>query len=208
MSPSAQHRRPLKARSSQWAKQAASWLTNSRITPNQISVASLVFAVAGAVLLLCSARPVALMGCALCIQARLLCNLLDGMVAVEGGKHSAFGPLYNELPDRLADTVLMVALGYAIEQPWLGWFSALMAVLTAYVRAVGGSLGLPQDFRGPMAKQHRMAVMTAGCLLGAIEWPVLGTHGALTGAAFIIAFGAAATCVLRTLAIARQLQPR
>jgi len=59
-----------------------------------------------------------------------------------------------------------------------------------------------------MAKQHRMAVMTAGCLLGAIEWPVLGTHGALTGAAFIIAFGAAATCVLRTLAIARQLQPR
>jgi len=40
-----------------------------------------------------------------------LCNLLDGMVAIEHGKQSQLGVLYNELPDRVSDSVLFVALG-------------------------------------------------------------------------------------------------
>ena len=87
---------------------------------------------------------------------RLLCNLFDGMVAVEGGKQSAIGSLYNEFPDHVADSLLIVGLGYAIGQSDLGWFAALAAALTAYVRVFGGSLGLTQSFMGPMAKQHRM----------------------------------------------------
>ena len=31
-------------------------------------------------------------------QGRLLCNLFDGMVAVEGGKREADGPFWNEAP--------------------------------------------------------------------------------------------------------------
>ena len=92
------------------------------------------------------------------------------MVAVEGGKKSALGPLYNEFPDRIADSLLIVALGYAIGWPSLGWFGALAAALTAYIRVFGGSLGLPQDFRGPMAKQQRMAALTLACVVGAAEW--------------------------------------
>lgn len=206
MHPPEHNRRPLKTRSSRWAKQAASFLADSRISPNQISLASVVLAVLGAALLLCYRTPVGLIGCACCIQGRLACNLLDGMVAIEGGRQSALGPLYNEFPDRIADAVLIVALGYAITLPWIGWFGALMAILTAYVRVAGGALGLPQDFRGPLAKPHRMAVMTAGCLLGALELPVFGTSYALTTAAFLIAFGAVVTCILRTRLIARQLQ--
>ena len=38
----------------------------------------------------------------------------------------------------------------------LGWAAAVLALLTAYIRALSGSLGLPQRFLGPMAKQHRM----------------------------------------------------
>ena len=200
------NRRPLKTRSSHWAKQTASFLAGSNISPNQISVASIFFAVIGAALLLCYPNPAGLIGCGCCIQGRLACNLLDGMVAIEGGKQSALGPLYNEFPDRIADAILIVALGYAIELPWIGWFGALMAVLTAYVRVSGGALGLPQDFRGPLAKPHRMAVMTAGCLLGALEVAVFGTNYALTVAAFIIAFGAVVTCILRTRVIAGQLR--
>ena len=45
---------------------------------------------------------------------------------------------------------------------WLGWLGALAAAVTAYIRVLGGSLGLPQDFRGPLAKPHRMVVMTSG----------------------------------------------
>ena len=86
------------------------------------------------------------------------------MVAIEGGKQSPLGMLYNEFPDRIADSLLIVALGYVISLPWIGWLGALAAMATAYIRVFGGALGLAQDFRGPMAKQHRMAVMTAGCL--------------------------------------------
>jgi phosphatidylglycerophosphate synthase len=137
---------------------------------------------------------------------RLLCNLFDGMVAIEGGKKSDIGSLYNEFPDRIADSLLIVGLGYAIGHPDLGWFAALVAALTAYVRVFGGSMGLKQTFIGPMAKQHRMAVMTAGLLGNAVEASVYGTHYVLLIALAVIAIGSVATCVTRTLAICGQLK--
>jgi phosphatidylglycerophosphate synthase len=44
---------------------------------------------------------------------------------------------------------------------------------TAYVRAVGKAAGAPSDFRGPMAKQQRMALVTAlsvACALAPAAW--------------------------------------
>ena len=198
-------RRPLRTRRAGWSQRLAKALARSRITPNQISVLSMVFAAIGAALLLYPPTPVVLVLVALCVQLRLLCNLLDGMVALEGGKGSATGVLYNELPDRVADSLFLVPLGYAAGFGWLGWLCALLAALTAYIRVTGGSLGLPQDFRGPQAKPHRMFVMTVGCLLGAAEIALWNSLYALLGAAVLIAIGTAWTCVARTRAIARLL---
>ena len=200
------NRRPIQSRSSKLAQRLAARLARTAITPNQISVLSVVFALAGALCLVLLPGPIGTLACALGIQGRLACNLLDGMVAVEGGKRSALGDLFNEFPDRIADSIFIVALGYATDLPALGWFGALAAALTAYIRVFGGSLGLPQDFRGPMAKQHRMAVMTLACLVGAFEHLLTGTVYALTAAAVVIAVGCAITCVTRTLAIASRLQ--
>jgi phosphatidylglycerophosphate synthase len=200
------NRRPIASRSSGWARASASFLAATSVTPNQVSSASIPFAAIGAALLLWMPDAVGLIGCALAIQARLVCNLLDGMVAVEGGKKSALGPLYNEFPDRIADSLLIVAAGYAAGWPALGWFGALAAALTAYIRVFGGSLGLPQDFRGPMAKQQRMAVLTLACVIGAAEWLALGSRYALSVAVAVIALGSVATCVARTFAIAAQLR--
>ena len=47
-------------------------------------------------------------------------------------------------------------------------------------------LGQPQDFCGPMAKQQRMAVLTAACVVGAAEWLFAGTQYALIAAAVVI----------------------
>jgi phosphatidylglycerophosphate synthase len=200
------NRRPLASRSSAWAKAAAAFLARTSVTPNQISAVSVLFAAIGAALLAFRPDAIGLIGCAVAVQARLVCNLLDGMVAIEGGKKSPVGALYNEFPDRIADSLLIVALGYAIGWPALGWFGALAAALTAYIRVFGGSLGLPQDFRGPMAKQQRMAVLTAACVAGAAEWLWTGTRYALLAAAIIIAAGAVVTCATRTRAIVAQLQ--
>jgi phosphatidylglycerophosphate synthase len=200
------NRRPIASRSAGWAKVSASFLARTNVTPNQISATSVVFAAVGAALLVLKPDAIGLIGCALAVQARLVCNLLDGMVAIEGGKKSAVGALYNEFPDRIADSLLIVALGYCVGWPALGWFGALAAALTAYVRVFGGSLGLAQDFRGPMAKQQRMAVLTVACVAGAAEHVLTGTRYALIAAAVIIAAGAVVTCVTRTLAIAAELR--
>jgi phosphatidylglycerophosphate synthase len=201
-------RRPLKSRGSGWAQALAGALARSPVTPNQISVASIAFAGAGAAALLCWRTPAGLVLCALCVQLRLLCNLLDGMVAVEGGKGSPAGALYNEFPDRIADSLFLVALGHGAGLPWLGWLCALLAALTAYVRVTGASLGLAADFRGPMAKPQRMAVLTLACLAAALELHLRGSvHALLVGAA-LIAAGSALTCATRTVAIATQLRAK
>jgi len=200
------NRRPIAARGSAWAQRIAGALARSAITPNQISVASVLFAAIGATLLAWWPTAPGLVLCAACVQLRLVCNLLDGMVAMEGGKASAVGKIYNEFPDRVADSLLIVALGYACGMPWLGWLGALLAALTAYIRVFGGSLGFAQDFRGPFAKQQRMAVLTVACIAGAAEsyWHPQ-RHGLLAAAA-LIAVGSLLTCITRTRAIAKQLQ--
>ena len=155
------NRRPTAARGSGLAQHSAAALARTAITPNQISMASIVFAGIGTAALVWWPTWEGLVLCAVCVQLRLLCNLLDGMVAVEGGKGSIFSRIYNEFPDRLTDTLFIVALGYACGMPWLGWLGALLAVATAYVRVFGGSLGLAQDFRRPLIEAlHRGESLT------------------------------------------------
>jgi phosphatidylglycerophosphate synthase len=198
-------RRPLASRTTRWATTLAAAAVRAGLSADGISIFSLVFSVAGAGALLLLPRPWNLLAGAVGIQLRLLCNLLDGMVAIEGGKKSRVGVLYNEVPDRVADSLFLVALGYAIGIPWLGWLAALAAAVTAYIRVLGGTFGLAQDFRGPLAKQHRMAVMTLGLLLGIGEWLWDGGQRIVVAAACVIAFGAIVTCGTRIRAIARQL---
>ncbi len=198
-------RRPLASRSNSIAIRIAAALARSAITRNQISLLSMVFALLGAVLLL-KPTPLNLIAAAVCIQLRLLCNLLDGMVAMEGGKASAVGALYNDVPDRIADPLLIVAAGYACGYPELGWLASLLAVLTAYIRLLGASVGLAQDFRGPMAKPQRMAVLTLACFAGAAELHWRHSLHAITAAVSVIALGALVTCGNRLWVMAAALK--
>ncbi|MDR0781012.1 MAG: CDP-alcohol phosphatidyltransferase family protein [Pseudomonadales bacterium] len=200
-----ENRRPLKVREREWAKRCARWLSRRAITPNQISIGSVVCALLAALSLLALREGylLAAWAAALFIQCRLLCNLFDGMVAVEGGKSTPAGELFNDIPDRLADPLILVAAGYAVAVvSWgadLGWLAALLAVLTAYVRTLASASGAPTRFTGPMAKQQRMAVMTLAALLTPLESFFNGTTGyALLLALLLIAVGSAVTAARRT----------
>jgi phosphatidylglycerophosphate synthase len=200
-------RRPLAVRSQAWAQRCARWIASRAITPNQISLLSIFFAALGALSLLYATRYAFLLA-ALCIQLRLLCNLFDGMVAIEGGKASATGSLFNEVPDRIADPLLLIAAGYALrpELHFLGWLAALLAVGTAYVRVLGGALGRAQDFRGPMAKQQRMAILTIACVVACLVSFWHSPEPVLILALAVITLGSAWTCVRRLSAIAASLR--
>lgn len=203
-----EQRRPIKLRSKAWAATAAAQLVKAKITPNQVSVASAVFASAGAALLIQShfqSSPTLvvfeLLAVPIFIQLRLLCNMLDGLMAVEYGKATKSGELFNEMPDRVSDFALLAAAGYAVSGGELaislGWAAAGFAVCTAYVRAFGARYMKSQDFSGPMAKQHRMFALTVGCLATAIQYAFTGSATIMLGTLTIIALGSALTCVNR-----------
>lgn len=220
-------RRALKSRESAWAHALASWLTRAGVGPNAISLLSVVFA-GGAMACFLSAGDqtstggivAAWMGALACIQLRLLCNLMDGMVAVEGGKGSPVGAIFNDAPDRVADVLILVGAGYSgagdpgvvklFEMIPMGWCCAVVALWTAYIRVLGASLTGKHDFRGPMAKQHRMALMCGGIILEMIQHLSGRDRVGILIALTLIFFGGLWTCWcrLRVIAAALMQQPR
>jgi phosphatidylglycerophosphate synthase len=190
------NRRPLSTRNSAWAQGLARALAAQKVSPNAISSVGMVFATVGALGYWAAVRwPelrwVWLLVGAAGVQLRLLCNLMDGLVAVEGGLKGRAGDLFNEAPDRYEDVVLLAAAGLAAGAPILGWVAACAAVLTAYVRAFGASLGKGQDYCGPLAKQQRMFFLTVGTVAAIFHAP------ALAWALWVIAVGAFVTALRR-----------
>jgi phosphatidylglycerophosphate synthase len=141
---------------------------------------------------------------ALTIQARLVCNLIDGMVAVEGGKGARDGPFWNEAPDRLSDLLFLTGAGIAAGNATLGALAASLAIATAYLRELGRAEGFPPDFSGPMAKPQRMAALTVGTLIAA----VVSTEWMLTATLWIILAGSALTILRRSWTLVEGLKTR
>lgn len=212
-------RRPLKSRETKWAHVIANRLARARIRPNTISIAGVAFAGLSATSFYFAGNKrldwhwSVLLAIALCgMQLRLLCNLFDGMVAIEGGFKTKAGELFNELPDRFSDALIFIGAGYSVRDfAWtrdLGWAAAVLAVITAYVRALGASMGAGQHFAGPMAKQQRMGLMTAACVIGAFApfWPVVTRIIPFTLG--VIAAGCIVTIFRRCNRIAREMDAR
>ncbi|NLT26726.1 MAG: CDP-alcohol phosphatidyltransferase family protein [Microbacteriaceae bacterium] len=212
-------------RTSGWATRIADALAAMRLTPNTISVISVAFAAIAAACLVASAfvgddaRWSLLTAAAVLLPLRLLCNMLDGMLAVEHDLRTPTGDLFNELPDRIADLVVLAAAGYATAGVWmlgatdvgvaLGWTAAALALLTAYVRTLGAANGVGNFFDGPMAKPPRMWAVVAAALVSLAEplldWP----RGVVLAVALaVIAVGALVTVLVRLRRIVAALRAR
>jgi phosphatidylglycerophosphate synthase len=126
-----------------------------------------------------------------------MCNMMDGLVAVEGGQKSKGGDLFNEIPDRIEDSLFLAGAGIACGHVALGLVAALLAVFTAYVRAFGASLGQGQDFSGPLAKPQRMFFLTVGLLAAAAGALCNFTGNILAWMLAFIALGTAVTAARR-----------
>lgn len=203
-------RRPIASRETGWARGLTRALAKTSITPNQISIASMGFAALAGLALCFGAtsdgwvRIALLLLAALCCQLRLICNLLDGLVAVEAGKGSPDGAFWNEAPDRVSDILILVGIGYGIGLAALGWAAGTLAVATAYVRELGRATTGENDFSGPMAKPHRMAVVTIAAILAAFWYTTLILQIAL----WIVALGTVITIMRRSYRMIAHLKAR
>ncbi len=209
-----QNRRPLGSRNAAWAKSLAVRAVQKGITPNQISQLSVACAALGTLFYTVSPFGPGILQWLMLIlaagvcQARLVCNLIDGMVAVEGGQGTKDGPFWNEAPDRVSDLLLLTGAGIAAGNPGLGMFASALAILTAYLRELGRAEGFTPDFSGPMAKPQRMAVLTVGTILAAFAPFGTTATGLLTLTLWIIVAGTAATAVRRALFLTDALKER
>src|SRR6185437_11072107 len=103
--------RPLASRSWRVAVVLSHWLARRGVRANSISVAGMAAGILAGVALALTGRvtlpALAWLAAAALVQARLLANLLDGMVAIESGRASRVGELFNEVPDRVSDAATL-----------------------------------------------------------------------------------------------------
>src|SRR5947207_12418360 len=210
-------RRPIATRNRKWAQSSTAWLASRNVSPNAISVAGMCACIVGGIALgltsIVDYRILWLIA-ALGAQLRLTANMLDGMVAIASSRTSKTGDLYNEVPDRISDAVVFIGAGFA----WggnitLGYIATILAIFTAYVRAAGKIAGAPNEFCGPMAKQHRMLVITVICVYSAViprPWLILHFDNIEVGAMGLglglIIVGCCITIVRRLNRIAHTLR--
>ena len=209
-------RRPIATRNRRWAQAATAWLAARNVSPNGISIAGMCACiVAGIALGLTSSfdSRILWLSAAAGAQLRLTANMLDGMVALSSGRASKLGELYNEIPDRVSDAAVFIGAGFA----WggnvaLGYVATILAIFTAYVRAAGKIAGAPNEFCGPMAKQHRMFAITVISLYSTVtprSWQMIAFNdfhiGLVTVGLLIIIVGCAITVIRRLSRIADAL---
>ncbi|WP_102108424.1 CDP-alcohol phosphatidyltransferase family protein [Oceaniglobus roseus] len=206
------NRRPLKSRSSPLAVRLARTLATRGVTPNAISQAGIGMAALSGLSYWAAwgAGPLAaaalLVLGALFAQLRLVCNLLDGMVAIEGRRGAPDGAFWNEVPDRLCDLLILGGAGIAAGLPWLGLLATVLAVMTAHLREHGRAEGAAPDFGGPMAKPHRMALLTLGSLATALQVALTAERWLLTATLALVALGTALTFWRRAARLVRWMR--
>jgi len=216
-------RRPIPARDLSISKQVATWLANAGVSANGISIFGMIAGLAAGLAIAGTSFwrehfTLLYVAGAILILIRLLSNMFDGMVAVIHNRPNPLGELFNEVPDRISDAAILVGCGYSINSsPEAGYWAALFAVLTAYIRAIGKASGAPQNFSGPLAKQQRMFLCIATCLLCAFMPTALiwvesaeGLSGmnqsVMVPVLWFIAAGSAFTCIRRLRGINADLK--
>jgi len=167
-------RRPIGELFRRTAQGAVRWCVRWGIHPNWVSYTSIV-AAAGAALCFWQAAnvPALLLPAVGFCYLRLWFNMLDGMVALASGKASRTGEIVNELPDRFSDVLIFVGVAHSgLCEPIGGYWSAIGALLVAYVGTLGQAVGVQREFSGLMSKPWRMVTLHIGAwiTLGLLWW--------------------------------------
>ncbi len=157
-------RRPIADIFRTTARFATDWCVRRGIHPDAISYGSMVFALLAAICFWgAGTNPWLLFIAPLFCYLRLWCNMLDGMVALASGRGSLRGEILNDLPDRISDVIIFGGVAHSgLMNPFLGYWAAIFALLTAYVGVLGQAVGVRREFGGLMSKPWRMVVLHLG----------------------------------------------
>jgi phosphatidylglycerophosphate synthase len=208
-------RRPIAAPFRRTADGAVRLCVCWGVHPDVVSYLSMAAAAAAGICFWLSGRwPWLLIVAPLLCFARLWCNMLDGMVALASGKASLRGEIVNELPDRMSDILIFVGVAHSgWVNPFLGYWAAITALMTAYVGTLGQAVTGRRRFEGVMSKQYRMVVLAVGAwVTSALRHDPpqaassMGALSAMDWACIVIIVGCVQTVWVRLMKIMRELR--
>jgi CDP-diacylglycerol--glycerol-3-phosphate 3-phosphatidyltransferase len=156
-------------------------LRRTRLTPDQLTMAGLVLAVAAAVTI---ALGYLLAGFILVVLAALP-DLLDGALAKAAGASSQRGAYFDSVADRVTDMLLFGAVAWYFAADDRGVLAMLpvavmaFSTLISYQRAKAESLGLNAK-GGLMERAERIILLCLGLLVPILLVPILWLMLALT----------------------------
>lgn len=157
-------RRPIADYFRRLARGPAESLARAGVHPDVVSYGSIAASiVAGLCFWQSSSAPWLLIAAPLFCHLRLYLNMLDGMVALAGGRASRRGEIVNELPDRVSDVLIFAGVAHSGWcDPVAAYWAAIMALMTAYVGVLGQAVGARREYGGLMSKPWRMAALHVG----------------------------------------------
>jgi CDP-diacylglycerol--glycerol-3-phosphate 3-phosphatidyltransferase len=176
-------------------------LARAGVTPDMVTIAGTVGAVAGAVALFGTGH---LFWGTVAVTFCVLLDLLDGALARARGGGSVFGAVLDSTGDRAADAAIFASLAW--------WFSGdgdnrllvllalvclVLGVLTSYIKARAEGVGIACDV-GIVERLERLLLVLFGTGLSG-----LGVPYALHVALWALVAGSAITVVQRILAVRR-----
>jgi len=142
----------------------------SRITPNAVTVIGFLGICAAAGLAISRLWVLA----SIVFVAAGLVDSLDGLLARHQGRVTAFGAFLDSSLDRLAEGVILGAIGITLADEGNDWglaacFVALTAsFLVSYTRARAEGLGIDAASAGLMGRPERLVIVGAALFLGSL----------------------------------------
>lgn len=174
----------------------------NKVNPNTMTILALVFCI-GAGLYFAGGKPIAA-GILLMIGGFF--DILDGAVARENGRVTAFGGVLDSVSDRYADAAVFIGImwgGYSAILPYIqnDWIVSAIALvgslLVSYSRARAEAAGTGKLAIGVAERAERMILIILGAFTGLLNWAVL-----------IVAVISHLTVLQRMIATHRILQKR
>ena len=176
-------------------------LVRAGVTPDAITVAGTLGAVAGAVLLIGTGW---LFWGAFTVTVFVLLDMLDGALARARGGGSVFGAVLDSVGDRAADAAIFGALVWWFSGPGdnrlivlLSLLCLVLGVLTSYVKARAEGVGLRCDV-GLVERPERLILVLVGT-----GFTGLGIPYALHVGLWLLLLGSAITVAQRFAAVHR-----
>lgn len=142
-----------------------------RLSPNAVSLSSLVPSTLAAGALWAGWWPLVALG----IAGRMALTVMDGLIAEAYGKKTQIGPYVNRLPQEVGDAALFLALLRWADPAWVALLlaSAWLVNILAVLPAVAG--GSPQP-SGPAGQPDRIAIVLVAALVATVvplDWTLV-----------------------------------